>query len=77
MYIVWRICFAAVSYKKLWKPLKDKDVKKKDPGAKTGISLSYVTKMGRNVHFAMESFGKYTALKCQAEDTMETVPDNQ
>lgn len=38
----------AVSYKKLWKLLIDKDMKKKDLCAKAGISPASVTKMGRN-----------------------------
>ena len=40
----------AVSYKKLWKLLLDKDMKKKDLCAQAGISPASVTKMGRNVH---------------------------
>ncbi len=35
-----------VSYKKLWKLLIDKDMKKKDLCAKAGISPASVTKMG-------------------------------
>lgn len=37
----------AVSYKKLWKLLIDKDMKKKDLCAKAGISSASVTKMGK------------------------------
>ena len=37
----------AVSYKKLWKLLIDKDMKKKDLCARAGISSASVTKMGR------------------------------
>ena len=37
----------AVSYKKLWKLLIDKDMKKKDLCEKAGISPASVTKMGR------------------------------
>ena len=40
----------AVSYKKLWKLLIDKDMKKKDLCEKAGISPASVTKMGRNGH---------------------------
>ena len=36
----------SVSYKKLWKLLIDKDMKKKDLCAKAGISPASVTKMG-------------------------------
>ena len=37
----------AVSYKKLWKLLIDKDMKKKELCAKAGISPSSLTKMGK------------------------------
>lgn len=40
----------AVSYKKLWKMLIDKDMKKKDLCAKAGISTASVTKMGKGGH---------------------------
>ena len=45
----------AVSYKKLWKLLIDKDMKKKDLCAKAGISPASVTKMGRNVFVSFDS----------------------
>ena len=38
----------AVSYKKLWKLLIDKDMKKKDLCAKAGISSASVTKIFNN-----------------------------
>ena len=37
----------SVSYKKLWKLIIDKDMKKKDLCEKAGISPASVTKMGR------------------------------
>ena len=37
----------AVCYKKLWKLLIDKDLKKKDLCAMAGISSASVTKMGK------------------------------
>ena len=56
----------AVSYKKLWKLLIDKDMKKKDLCAKAGISPASVTKMGRNGHVTTEILLKIC-----------TVPDGQ
>ena len=44
----------AISYKKLWKLLIDKDMKKKDLCEKAGISPASVTKMGRNGHVTTE-----------------------
>ena len=68
----------AVSYKKLWKLLIDKDMKKKDLCAKAGISSASVTKMGHNGHVTTEILLKIcTALDCQVEDIMEIVPNKK
>ena len=66
----------SVSYKKLWKLLIDKDMKKKDLCAKAGISSASVTKMGKNGHVTTGILAKIcTALDCQLDDIMEIVPD--
>ena len=66
----------AVSYKKLWKLLIDKDMKKKDLCAKAGISSSSITKMGKNGHVTTEVLLKIcTALNCGIDDIMEIVPE--
>ena len=66
----------AVSYKRLWKLLIDKDMKKKDRCEKAGISPASVTKMGKNGHVTTEILLKIcTALNCQVEDIMEIVAD--
>ena len=66
----------AVSYKKLWKLLIDKDMKKKDLCAKAGISPASVTKMGRNGHVPTAILLKIcTALDCRIEDVLEISPD--
>ena len=66
----------AVSYKKLWKLLIDKDMKTKDLCVKAGISPASVTKMGRNGHVSTEILLKICmALNCQIEDIVEIVPD--
>ena len=66
----------AVSYKKLWKLLIDKDMKKKELCEKAGISAASVTKMGRNGHDSTEILVRIcTALDCQIEDIMEVVTD--
>ena len=68
----------AVSYKKLWKLLIDKDMKKKDLCAKAGISPASVTKMGRNGHVTTEILLKICiALNCQIGDILEIVPDKE
>ena len=66
----------AVSYKKLWKMLIDKDMKKKDLCAKAGISPASITKMGKGGHVTTEVLVKIcTALDCGVEDIMEIVQE--
>ena len=65
----------AVSYKKLWKLLIDKDIKKKDLSTKAGISPATITKMGKGGHVTTEVLVKIcTALDCTIEDIVELVP---
>ena len=66
-----------VSYKKLWKMLIDKDMKKKDLCEKAGISTASVTKMGKGGHVTTEILAKVcVAMDCTLDDIMEIVPDN-
>lgn len=66
----------AVSYKKLWKMLIDKDMKNKDLCAKAGISTASVTKMDKGGHVTTGVLAKIcTALDCTMEDIMEIVLD--
>ena len=67
----------AVSYKKLWKLLIDKDIKKKDLSAKAGISPATITKMGKGGHVTTEVLAKIcAALDCSIDDIMEIFPNN-
>lgn len=67
-----------VSYKKLWKMLIDKDMKKKDLCAKAGISTASVTKMGKGGHVTTEVLAKIcTALDCTMDDIMEIVQEDK
>ena len=66
----------AVSYKKLWKLLIDKEIKKKDLSSMSGVSPATITKMGKNGHVTTEVLLKIcTALECGVDDIMEIVPD--
>ena len=66
-----------VSYKKLWKLLIDRDMKKKDLLAAAGISQSSLSKMRRNENVNMDILVKVcTALNCDIGDIMEIVPDD-
>ena len=68
----------AVSYKKLWKLLIDKDIKKKDLSVKAGISPATITKMGKNGHVTTEVLLKIcTALGCGIDDIMEIIPETK
>ena len=65
-----------VTYKRLWKLLIDRDMKKKDLCARTGISPASVTKMGKGGHVTTEVLCRIcTALECGIGDIMEIVPD--
>ena len=64
----------AVSYKKLWKLLIDKDIKKKDLRAKAGISPATITKMGKGGHVTTEVLLKIcNALNCGIDDVVEFI----
>ncbi|MFA6722016.1 MAG: helix-turn-helix transcriptional regulator [Bacilli bacterium] len=68
---------AAVSYKRLWKLLIDRDMKKKDLQAAAGISPSSVSKLSKNQYVSMEVLIKVcSALKVNIEEIMEIVPNN-
>ena len=63
---------ANISYKKLWKLLIDKDLKKKDLQRMAGISSSSIAKLGRNENVKTEIINKIcNALDCDTSDIME------
>ncbi len=68
----------SVSYKKLWKLLIDRDMKKKDLAAAANISTYTVNKLnqGENVNTnTLVSICK--VLGCTFDDIMELLPDEQ
>ena len=68
----------AISYKKLWKLLIDKDMKKKDLQRASGISSASITKLGKNENVNTEILEKIClALECDISDIMEMVPDDK
>ena len=68
----------AVRYKKLWKMLIDKDMKKKDLCNKAGISTASVTKMGKGGHVTTEVLAKVcAAMDCTLDDIMEFLPESK
>ena len=64
-----------VSYKKLWKILIDKDMKKKDLPALANISNSTVMKMSRGENVNMDILVRICrALNCTFDDIVEILP---
>ena len=62
----------AVSYKKLWKLLIDKNMKKKDLRAATGISTTTLAKLGKDENVSTDILAKICkALECDVGDIME------
>ena len=66
----------AVSYKKLWKLLIDRDMKKKDLCAKAGISPATLAKMKKDgATVSSDVLVKIcTALDCTVDEIMEIIP---
>jgi DNA-binding Xre family transcriptional regulator len=64
----------AISYKKLWKLLIDKDIKKKDLIQMAGISGYTLNKLNRGETVTTETLAKICkALDCSFDDIMELV----
>ena len=67
----------ATSYKKLWKLLIDRDMKKKDLAELAGISSFTISKMSAGNNVTVEDLGKIcVALNCTLDDIMEFIPDD-
>ena len=65
-----------VSYKKLWKLLIDRDMKKKDLCIAAGISHASMAKLGKNENVTTDVLVKIcTALQCDISDIMELTPE--
>lgn len=65
-----------VSYKKLWKILIDKDMKKKDLVKVAGISTYTVNKLNKGENVTTEVLVKICkALDCTFDDIMEVVDE--
>ena len=68
----------AFSYKKLFKMLIDKDLKKKDLCEKAGISTTSVTKLCNNKTVNTEILDRIcTALECDICDIMEHISEKE
>ncbi|MCC3372222.1 MULTISPECIES: helix-turn-helix transcriptional regulator [Paenibacillaceae] len=66
-----------VSYKRLWKLLIDKDIKKTHLREMSGISASTFAKLGRNENVTTDVLVKVCrALNCDIGDIMEVTDDD-
>ena len=67
-----------ISYKKLWKVLIDKDMKKKDLQAAAGISWASVTKLSKGESVSMEVLMKVCkTLECNIGYIMDLIPEEK
>ena len=67
----------AISYKKLWKLLIDRDMLKKDLRIAAGLSTNAIAKLGKNENVSTEILGKICkVLNCNLDDIVEFVDDN-
>lgn len=67
----------AASYKKLWKLLIDRDMKKEDLRKAAGITTTAMAKLGRNEDVSTKVLLKIcNVLNCNIEDIMEIVTDS-
>lgn len=68
----------SVSYKKLWKLLIDKDLKKKDLIALAGISNYTLNRLTRSENVNTDTLVKICkALNCGIDEIMEVIPDKE
>lgn len=67
-----------VSYKKLFKLMIDRDMKKKDLRKLAGIGNSTMTKLANNENVTMEVIAKIcNALECKMDDIVEIISDEK
>jgi DNA-binding Xre family transcriptional regulator len=65
-----------VSYKKLWKILIDKDMKKQDLQKESKVSWGVISKLSKGETVNMESMIKICkTLNCGVDDIMDILPD--
>ena len=67
----------AASYKKLWKLLIDKEMKKEDLRKAAGITTTAMAKLGRNETVHMDILLKICkALECDIADIMDVIKED-
>lgn len=67
----------AVTYEKLWKLLKKRNMKKIEMQRKAGISGNILARMGRNEYISMESVEKVCyILHCGVDDILDFINED-
>lgn len=67
-----------ITYKKLWKSLIDKDLKKKDLAQIAELSTYTIQKLNRNENVNTDTLIMICkALNCTFDDIMDIVPDSE
>jgi len=67
-----------ITYKKLWKLLIDKNLKRKDLCEMTGISSASMAKLGKNENISTSILVRICeALQCDTSDIMEIENDDK
>lgn len=66
----------AISYKRLWKLLIDRDLKKKDLQHISGLSSASIAKLGRNENVTTDILQRIClSLHCDLSDIVEIIDD--
>ena len=66
-----------ISYKKLWKTLIDRDLKKTDLARLANLSTYTINKMNSNENINIETIGKIClALNCKVDDILEIISED-
>lgn len=77
-YVYNEVSGMAVSYKKLFKMLIDRDMKKKDLRALTGISSNTITKLANNENVTMEVIEKICrGMGCTIDEIVDFIPEEK
>ena len=67
-----------ISYKKLFKLMIDRDLKKKDPREMASIGNSTMSKLANDENVTMEVMAKIcNALDCTMDDIVEIIPEEE
>ena len=65
----------AISYKKLWKLLIDKEMMKKDLRAMTGVSTTTMSRLSKDENVYLRGFGSFVVKK-RAQKTARNISKN-